>query len=131
MRLVEALNFNGVLNTITKATRITRTSATLIDIFGVGNFIQNLMLSCVLTSQISDHLMLVNAFRINGGKKPTQPDFYEKRMIGDDNINSLNEALYSTDWSDVLNKNNVNAAYDIFIKKFLELYNTLCPCRSD
>ena len=127
MRLVEALNFNGVLNTITKATRITRTSATLIDIFGVGNFIQNLMLSCVLTSQISDHLMLVNAFRINGGKKPTQPDFYEKRMMGDDNINSLNEALYSTDWSDVLNKDNANAAYDIFIKKFLELYNTLCP----
>jgi len=127
MRLLESLNFNGFLNTITRATRITKNTSTLIDIFGVGNFIPNLMLSCVLTSQISDHLVLINAYRINANKKPKQPDSYEKRLLGDDNINSLNDALFSTDWSNVLNQNDVNVAYSNFIVKFLELYNTLCP----
>ena len=127
MRLLEALNFNGILNTITKATRITRNTSTLIDIFGVGNFIPNLMLSCVLTSQISDHLLLINAFRIGGNKKTPQPVSYEKRLLGEDNINSLNDALFNTDWSSVLNQNNVNAAYNNFISIFLGLYNTLCP----
>ena len=127
MRLLESLNFNGILNTITKATRITKNTSTLIDIFGVGNFIPNLMLSCVLTSQISDHLLLINAYRINANKKPKKPDTYEKRLLGDDNINSLNDALFSTDWSNVLNQNDVNIAYSNFIAKFLELYNISCP----
>ena len=127
MRLLESLNFNGILNTITKATRITKNTSTLIDIFGVGNFIPNLMLSCVLTSQISDHLLLINAYRINANKKPKKPDTYEKRLLGDDNINSLNDALFSTDWSNVLNQNDVNVAYSNFIAKFLELYNISCP----
>ena len=127
MRLLESLNFNGILNTITKATRITKNTSTLIDIFGVGNLIPNLMLSGVLTSQISDHLMLINAYRINNVKKNPQPDSYEKRLLGDDNINSLNDALFSTDWSFVLNQNDVDIAYNNFITKFLELYNISCP----
>ncbi len=127
-RLIELLTYNGIINTITKATCITRTSHTLLDIIGVGNFINNLNFSGVLTTQISDHYLLLNAFRLR--KKPkdrNESEFYTKRLMGEDNLNSLNDALFRTDWSPVLNSNNTNVAYSIFLKKFLTLYNEHCP----
>ena len=129
MRIIEAFSFNGIINTITRATRITNHSATLLDLFGVGNFIQNLMSSFVLTTQISDHLPILNVFRIDKVNKPKLPDFFEKRELNDENFDSLNYALYHTDWNNVLNQNDVNLAYNNFQKTFLKLFNEKCPVR--
>ena len=127
-RLIELLTYNGIINTITKATRITRTSHTLLDIVGVGNFINNLNFSGVLTTQISDHYLLLNSFKLSKKSKDSnESEFYTKRLMGENNLNSLNDALFHADWSPVLNSNNTNVAYSIFIKKFLTLFNEHCP----
>ena len=129
MRIIESFSFNGIINTVTRATRVTRTTATLLDLFGVGNFIQNLMSSFVLTSKISDHLPIINSFRIDRVNKPKPPDFFEKRELNDENFDALNYALYHTNWNHVLSQDNTNIAYDNFISTFLRLYNEKCPVR--
>ena len=76
-RLIELFTYYGILNTITRATRITRETKSLIDLIGVGNGINDLVLSSVLTTSISDHLLILNGFKLNNSSK-NQP---EKSLI--------------------------------------------------
>ena len=130
MKFLEILTFNGILNTITKATRITKDSKSLIDFIGVGKNMQNFSLSAVLASSISDHFLILNSFKSNSNSKNSkanESDFFTKRLLGEEHLNSLNDALSNINWSFVTSCNDTDLAYSLFIDKFLCLFNIHCP----
>ena len=51
----------------------------------------------------------------------------ETRITSDKNINNLKQALLAVDWSALQSWYDVNSAYDIFLSKFLEIYNRESP----
>ena len=51
----------------------------------------------------------------------------ETRITCDKNISNLKQALPVVDWSALQSSSDVNSAYDIFLSKFLEIYNRELP----
>ena len=51
----------------------------------------------------------------------------ETQITSDKNINNLKKALLAVDWSALQSSSDVNSAYDLFLSKFLEIYNRELP----
>ena len=49
------------------------------------------------------------------------------RITSDKNISNLKQALLAVDWSALQSSSDVNSANDIFLSKFLEIYNRELP----
>ena len=47
----------------------------------------------------------------------------DTRTTSDKNINNLKQALFAVDWSALQSSSDVNSADDLFLSKFLEIYN--------
>jgi hypothetical protein len=126
--LFETLVSNGFVTTISRATRITLNSSTLLDIFGVRGFIQNLRLTGVMTSTISDHYVPFNIFNLDfSTTKP--PQYFDKRSFTETNLNNFTLSLAFEDWNEVLASDNVNVSTALLIDKFLLHYNTQIPIK--
>ena len=129
-KLLEQLIFSGFLNLTFKATRITQNSHSLIDIFAVKNCLQKIISNQIVVSDLSDHFYLINSFSISENlKKPKPPPFLSKRILSEDNINNLRDALRLNNWDEVHSQTNVNTAFSMFITRFLELYDMHCPLK--
>ena len=112
---------------INRPSRITKTSATLIDnIF--SNDIKTCVTSGLLISDISDHLPVFCCYNnsLSCHNTETVKGNQEIRLVNDRNLYNLNlslaecfETLYQSD--------DVNEAYTIFLKAFLKEYNEICP----
>ena len=117
---------NALMPLITKPTRFTSDFSTLIDnIF--TNKPNNLMLSGILLTDISDHLSVfyisVTKNKINVPKFTT----ISTRSITNQNTLVLKNELTNTDWSSEYNSSNTNTAYDTFLNKFNTIFNKLMP----
>ena len=111
---VHSLYTNAFYPTISKPTRVTDHSATLLD-----NRITNITGYCiksgVLYNDISDHFPVFNLIKINS--KITQKYAYIfKRMNTANNIEKLNSELKNANWDDVFADENPDSAYDTFFK---------------
>ena len=128
-KMFEILSFDGFINAITKATRITLNSQTLIDIIGSKDYISNLVLNGVCTTQIADHLIPFNIFRLKKSNKKSKPnEYFTKRTFTDGKLNAFKTALAIQDWRIVLNeKNCVSSAYGKFISIFMSLFDRHVP----
>jgi hypothetical protein len=124
--LFESLIANGFVSTIGRATRIAINSATLLDIIGVRGFIQNLTISGVMTSTISDHYVPFNVFNLNF-KTKKDPQYFDKRTFSQQNMNNFTLSLAFEGWDTVLSSNVVNEASAFFIDKFIHYYNEHIP----
>ena len=49
--------------------------------------------------------------------------YRETRITSDNNINNLKKALLTVDWSALQSSSDVDSAYNLFLSKFLEIYN--------
>ena len=110
---------NQLFPTITKPTRITETTATLLD-----NLIVNLALnqnyqSGILVEDISDHLpcILILKERKFEQKEPIK---ITTRSMTDKNIASINEHLSNIPWECVLTSDSVDENFNRFHKLLLE-----------
>ena len=130
----EASNFfqyltsNGLINNITKATRIAGNSFSLIDIMATKNLVHTIEMGGVCTSPISDHFMLFNIFRLTKKTKVKPPNTFTRRSFSKNNLERFRTELAVTDWREVINeKESVDNAYSIFITKFLNIFNKNIP----
>ena len=126
----EFININLDLNlipTVTKPTRITRSSATLLDNIIVGkdyhNFVANIAIS-----DISDHLPVVMT--------SYQPKLYKKqplkittRVLNDENCHRIVESIKQLDWAQLLEDKSTNEAYACFHQKTQETLDEICPVK--
>ena len=110
-----SLNEAGFSPAITKPTRVTPYTATLIDHVFVKSV--NLLNSqtAMIETTITDHLPII--FYIPGHRHEAKnnPKSYTKTIL---NYNKLNQYLEKTSWALVLKKTNANDAYDLFFDIF-------------
>ena len=116
----------GLFSLITKPTRVSSFSATLIDnIF--TNCVKDDFCSGIFCSDFSDHMPICS---INKGNTITTGKVNCKvfrRVITDERINIFRQDLLDVDWSSLYNLFDVNVSYDYFNDIFSNLYNLHFP----
>ena len=126
----EFLDINLDLNlipTITKPTRITKTSATLLDNIIVGKYFHNFVANIAI-SDISDHFPVVmNSHQPNLYKK--QPLTMTTRVFNDKACHSIIDSLQKMDWMQCLGKKSANEAYACFHKKTQDILDNISPVK--
>ena len=123
---VENCFANGFIQIITKPTRVTNGSATLIDHL-YTNCIRNKFESGIITSRVSDHFPVF--YFMNNVEKKKSPEFIYTRNFTDNNIEQFNNMLSSLGWGNVLNDNHVQSSYDNFSNTFNDLFDMFFPLR--
>lgn len=112
---------------ISKPTRVTNHSATLIDnIF--TNSLENNIKSGVLITDISDHfgIFTLSNFKLYSSNLPK---FVTKRCFTDKNINEFSESLSNCDWSSLENSITADHAYDSFTDIFSDKFEKHFPLK--
>ena len=128
-RFLNQMMSSMFLPTILKPTRITRTTATLIDnIF--TNVENNIQVSGILFNDISDHLPVFlinkskeNVSNLNKSKNKTNMI----RHINDSHIRQFREDIKAETWQNVIDIHDPNESYSTFMKTFTDKYNKHFP----
>ena len=123
------LNINSSLfPCITKPTRITHQTATLIDnIFGSLDLHQNCT-SSIVVDDISDHLPCLCVFKnIHSTRKESKQTF--TRRLNDKKLELVSNALNGIDWTVLLNNKNCEEQYSTFHKQVLQCLDEHAPLR--
>ena len=107
----------GLLPVITKPTRITPTSATLIDHIWVKNK-SELHVAGIILSHISDHYPTFYVQHAHEEKQPLKP--YKTRNMGKDSQNSFKNLLSTANFESVVSNDNPEAAF----ANFFSIYNS-------
>ena len=101
----------GLFPTITYPTRITQTTATLIDNIFVSKKLHQAFNSCILLNDISDHLpsltLLKQTKMLN--KEPLE---FISRNLNERKLSQINEKLSNVDWVGNLRSQDVNQNFD-------------------
>ena len=114
--------------TILKPTRITETSATLID--NILTNYNNNMKTGILVTDITDHFPTVFYKNLNVIKQPKVDTKYTyKRNHSEENVNWFKQKLSCVHWNEILDGIDASSDYDKFISKFVELYDECIPLK--
>lgn len=119
---IKQMNASSFYPLITKPTRITKTSATLIDNIFENRFCDK-TISGLLFTDSSDHLPV---FQITVGQCQTRSQTRETRKIrtiNDNNISRLCEDLDRTDCSEIHSCTDPENAYILFYTKLMKVYD--------
>lgn len=112
---------------ITRPTRITSNTATLIDnIF--TNDLNNYSASGLLFTDISDHLPVFTILSDQNqtNNKNTWLTFRDKSA---NNMAKFKDGLQNATWNDLIGYNDPNSAYGSFLSKYTAIYNTCFPLK--
>ena len=110
---------------IVKPTRITNKSSTVIDNIYTNVFDNNIK-SNILIDDTTDHLPIMclqNKVELNVAK---EPNVIKRRKLNSANLQLLNDKLQQVTWCDIHSVEDVQNAYETFMKIFLELFNKCC-----
>jgi hypothetical protein len=124
---VDNLFENNLFPAISKPTRVTSKSATLIDNIFYRPLINTKMFFGILYSDISDHYPI---FLIDHSLclKPEQ-NFITVRDLSLNNKRIFKEKLDLISWDDVLQNNNPEDAFQLFHETFTTIYNDCFPLK--
>jgi len=114
----------GLLQIVTKPTRCTHHSATLIDHIITNNSDTDLE-SFVVTTFMSDHFPVFHIMK--SCTKPPPPAYTFVRDFSKRNMAAFNTSLLNVDWSPLYICNDAQLAYNNFHNTFLDLYNIYFP----
>ena len=115
--LLTLFTANNFVCTIAHPTRVTATTATLIDHLWTNNGI-NLINNGIIYSDISDHFPVFSKFSYKSKSNSKQDVVIEYRKISDSNIENFKNDLLDVHWDLILNTNNVEVAYSNFMLVF-------------
>ena len=117
---------NGLVPTITKPTRITHNSATLIDNIYISIKNKGVIKSAILCADISDHLPV---FTCVGKKKRSHSNksiLIQTRSMTKNTIRNIADKIRITDWK-YLEQMNANDAYTEFENALNNIINSIAP----
>ena len=109
---------------ITKATRVTKSSATLIDNIFTNNIGSDNM-NDILVTDISDHFPIYTITKHVTQK--SKPQTKVIRVFSETNIRKFKEKLQNTDWVPVLTTRDPQCGYDLFQKILQSTYDEIFP----
>jgi hypothetical protein len=123
---IDLLFSNGLLQLVTKPTRCTNTSATLLD-HVITNSQANNFASYVLISFISDHFPVI--CEISNNVPPPKPKILESRNFSTLNVSNFNTFLNNQNWDTLLAIEDPQMAYNEFSDTFFNIYNMFFPLK--
>jgi len=124
-QFIDMLISNNLTPRVTLPTRITHTSATLIDHM-FSNVDHNKSVAGTLKTDITDHFCNF-IFMHSKLDKPTHPKYITYRKQDKSSLDNFNNALLNTNWSHVTMKTDPNAAYETFLNTYTNLMNIHLP----
>ena len=121
--LINLLYSHNFFPTITKPTRVTKHSASLIDHIWSNN-LQNLEASGILYTSLSDHFPIFNVFSNKlKNSQPSSTVSFVKRIFNPASFESFRLALASYNWIPDMIDNDVNESYKNYMQNFKSLYD--------
>ena len=114
MELLDINLANDMLPVITKPTRITQSSAMLIDNIYLSKGINTEYFSSILISDISDHLLCYVSLKLNKRKKKDMFEF-KARNLNDSKILQVKQVLNGCDWQQLYN-GSIDNAFGVYQK---------------
>ena len=122
---INTLTSHSFYPSITKPTRITSRSASLIDnIFTNSKAYQT---SGIVISDISDHLPIFIKTNLTIFRNQNAKSEIEIREYTSANVENFKKELNNVDWTSVCNQDDVNVSYSNFINKFNEQFDKCIP----
>ena len=119
----------NLLPVITKPTRITDTSATLIDNILISSKLQQAYYSGIIISNMSDHLPTV--IKLTNVKQDTkQQQTVTYRKINEENIRLINEDLQGYNWEEILEKTGTDDSFSILHETLIMSMNKHMPLKT-
>lgn len=110
---------------ITSPTRITKTTATCLDLIFTNKTDYKLNISEL---GISDHKALIYSQESRDTKRATNSRYITKRFFSNKNILSFKQELKCVNWSNILlEKHDANTSYNLFEDHLLKLLNRRIP----
>ena len=117
----------NVFPLISKQTRITLNTATLIDHILINNFqYHSKHFQGILCSSISDHYAI---FHLTDNCKSGLPEKIIKRVFNQANIQKFTERMKYVVWDDTLLEQDTQKAYSTFHDTLCQIYNKCFPVR--
>ena len=111
---------------ITKATRITSSSASLIDNILISRSLQKSYDSFVLIEDISDHFACLVILK-DQNKSTKGPRYMKTRNLDDHKINDIVSCLQDNKWMETLSELDANKGFDIFHLLLIETIDKIAP----
>ena len=122
------LNLN-LYPTITRPTRITHSTATLIDnIFILAN-LYKIFESSISINDILDHLSTLTLLRQTKVKE-NNPLIFNSRNLTESNKGKINRKLTKVDWMRVLNGKDCNENFNKFNNKLTQILDKISPLKT-
>ena len=120
---------NELYPSITRPSRITNTSATLIDNIFISEKFHHSFDSAVLISDISDHLPLLCLVKQTKilDKSPLE---FQSRALTDDKLCAIKNKLYRVDWIRHLNSPGCNNNFNIYSNILKEVMDEVAPLKT-
>ena len=136
--LIDTLAKYGFAQTVSKPTRVTDHSATLIDHVYTNN-IENTLSSNVLTFDISDHLATLTTTKLRAisqrhtthSNRTNTTKYRQTRTINEANNAIFKELLEGETWEEARESGCANEQYDKFSEIYMKHYNTAYPVKSN
>ena len=125
MELLDINLANDMLQVITKPTRITQSSGTLIDNIYLSKGINTEYFSSILISELSDHLPCYVRLKLNKRKKKDMLEF-KARNLDDSKILQVKQVLNGCDWQQLYN-GSIDDAFGVYQKNLSEAIDKAAP----
>ena len=125
----ETMLHNFIMSCITRPTRITKDTATLIDNICLLRELHAKQLSGILISDLSDHLPCLSI--ISNCKGIPKEIFQTKRKLNKKNIDLITMRLTEVDWNELLANKDVNDGTKLFHQKLLNILDEIAPEQSE
>ena len=117
---------NGAIPLINKPTRVTCTTATLIDNIFTNNVFDTSLKKGIIKSSISDHFPIFVAINISKNKVKNRTIELKLRTFSERNKQNFTNDLQNANWN-IKNVQGANAQYEWFINIFSSLYDKNFP----
>ena len=125
-KFLETLHDENLFPAITRPSRITQTSATLIDNVFLSEILYRQFDSALLIRDISDHLpslVLIKQTKLMD-KTPIE---FKSRKLNKDKITRIKNKLFNTDWNVLLSNTDCNTNFNIFCNHLNSAMETVAP----
>lgn len=103
----------GFVNLIETATRVTCATASALDLI-IMNIETSVFSSGTIASDVNDHCPVFVVFRNEHAKRNNVKESITVQRITDASLEAFKHDIMNFDWSYVLQKTDVNDAYDLF-----------------
>ena len=126
---LDVLYTYNVFPVISKPTRVTKNTATLIDHILTNNFdVSTNHTQGIICSDISDHYAIFHISEHQNASE-SEPNYVVNRDMRHQNIVRFSEEIEGINWDNVVDKQNAQEAYSAFHEIITEKYNLCFPTR--